>query len=140
MKMASYGRSRKTSASPEKVWSIWSDTATWPEWNPDVSKMEMNGAFAEGATGKMHSRGGRIHDITLRNVTPGKGFEVHTRVIPGTAFAFVCAIKPADGGSEISQAVTVTGPLSPIVGPTAGPNIAKSFDPLLEGLAKKAES
>jgi hypothetical protein len=137
--MAAYGQSRKSTASPEQVWSIWSEPSTWQEWNPDVSKMEMDGPFAEGTTGRMHTPSGRVHNITLRSVRPGKGFEVHTKVIPGTAFAFVCEIKPQDGGSEVSQTIRISGPMAPVFGRAAGPRIAASFGPLLEGLTKKAE-
>ena len=35
-------RSQETTASPQAVWTIWSDTSTWPEWNPDVQAMTLN--------------------------------------------------------------------------------------------------
>ncbi len=32
-----YGTSVETTASPDRVWKIWSDMSTWGEWNPNVS-------------------------------------------------------------------------------------------------------
>ena len=137
--MASYGQSRETSASPDRVWAVWSDTATWKNWNPNVKEMEMDGPFAEGTTGRMHTNQGRTHHITLANVQPGKGFDLHTKVIPGTNFTFHCTIEGKPAGSTVSQSIEVKGPLGPIFGPMAGKQIADTFGPLLEGLAKASE-
>ncbi len=32
--MAEYGESVESTASPDRVWKVWSDTSTWGEWNP----------------------------------------------------------------------------------------------------------
>lgn len=35
-------------ADPESVWSVMSDVAGWPRWNPDVKDAEVDGDVAEG--------------------------------------------------------------------------------------------
>ncbi len=74
-----YGTSVETTASPDRVWKIWSDMSTWGEWNPNVSTMDW-------------------------------------------------------------QTVEVGGLLGPVMGPILGPQVSKEFGPLLDKLAKKAES
>src|SRR5258708_35906264 len=54
--LSSFARSLKTTAPPEKVWSIWSDVSTWSRWNPDVVSMELDGPFAAGTAGPMTTK------------------------------------------------------------------------------------
>jgi uncharacterized protein YndB with AHSA1/START domain len=138
--MAAYGRSRKTSAAPEAVWRWWSDPSTWHDWNPNVQRMEVNGPFANGATGVMHTPSGQHHQIVFNNVRPGQSFDLETSVIPLTHFRFHCEVVPNTDGSTISQHLHITGPLGFVFGPMAGERVAASFEPLLAGLAAKAEA
>lgn len=137
--MGSHGRSRQTSASTESIWRFWSDPSTWQEWNPNVRRMEMQGAFANGTTGVMHTPAGQHHHIQLNNIQPGRAFDLETTVMPLTHFTFHCEVVPAANGSTISQSVNVSGPLGFIFSPLAGERIAASFDGVLKGLADKAE-
>jgi len=138
--MADNQRSVETNASPATVWKIWSDTATWPQWNPDVQSMTLNGPFAAGATGTMKTKQG-TRQVQLTEVVPGRSFRLETTVIPLTRFAFECQVLAGPGGkTTISQAIRVGGPLGGVVGGMMGPQIANSFPALLQGLARKAEA
>ena len=85
-----YGTSVDSSASPEKVWRIWSDMSTWGEWNPNVATMDWQGGFASGTTGVMNTRAGQHHRMQLVDVQPGRSFALITSVVPGTKFRFNC--------------------------------------------------
>jgi len=138
--MAGNGRTRQTRASAETIWRLWSDTATWNEWNPGVKRMVMGGAFINGTTGVMHTPAGQQHQIRLINILPGQSFDLETQVLPLTQFRFHCEVVPATTGSRISQSVHMSGPLAFVMAPLAGERIASSFDPLLKGLSDKAEA
>jgi uncharacterized protein YndB with AHSA1/START domain len=137
-----YGTSVETSASPEKVWKIWSDMSTWGEWNPNVSTMDWQGGFVSGSSGVMNTRAGQHHKMQLVDVVPGRSFALLTSVVPGTRFRFNCRIDPPGAGTrtKISQTVEVGGPLGPVMGGMMGPQVSKEFGTLLENLGKKAES
>jgi len=138
--MADNQRSLETSASPAAVWKIWSDTSTWPEWNPDVQSMTLNGPFATGTLGTMKTKQG-TRQVQLTEVVPGRSFRLETTVIPLTRFAFECQVVAGPAGkTTISQGIRVGGPLGGVVGGMMGPQIANTFPPLLQGLARKAES
>ncbi|GEM_PF-783476 len=136
--MATYERSRETTASPDQVWRFWSDTDTWPSWNPDVRAISLNGPFQSGTTGSM-TTGRGTHPITLENVT-GRSFDLVTQPMPATVFRFSCRVDPSPAGSRISQGLSMSGALAPIFGPLMGKRIAASFDPILVGLATAAQS
>jgi hypothetical protein len=138
--LANNERSVETSASPQAAWKIWSDTSTWPEWNPDVQSMTLNGPFAVGTTGTMKTKQG-TRAIQLTEVVPGSSFRLETTVIPLTRFAFECKVTPgAAGKTTLSQAIQVGGPLGGLVGGLMGKQIADTFPSLLQGLAHKAEA
>ncbi len=137
--MAVEERSVQTKASPQGVWKIWSDTSTWPQWNPDVLAMKLNGPFASGTTGTMTNKQG-AHAIQLEDVVPGKSFRLETTVIPLTRFSFECQVAAGTGQTTVSQAIRVKGPLGAIVGGMMSKQIANSFPALLQGLAGKAEA
>ena len=138
--MADNQRSVETSASPAAVWKVWSDTTTWPQWNPDVQAMTLNGPFAAGTTGTMKTKQGTRH-VVLAEVVPGRSFRLETSVIPLTRFAFECQVVAGPAGkTTISQAIRVGGPLGGVVGGMMGRQIADTFPALLQGLARQAEA
>jgi hypothetical protein len=120
------------------VWAIWSDVSTWPSWNPDVRSVSLDGPFSTGTTGTM-TTGAGTHKIHLENVVSGRSFDLVTSPIPATTFRFHCEITPDTSGSRISQGVSMSGLLAPIMSPMMGNRIASSFEGILTGLANAAE-
>jgi uncharacterized protein YndB with AHSA1/START domain len=139
--MADYGTSVETTASPERVWKIWSDMSTWGDWNPNVSTMDWTGGFVQGSQGIMNTKAGQHHKMTLAEVQPGRFFALETSVVPLTRFRFTCRVEPSSAGkTKISQMVEVKGPLGPVVQGMMGPQVSKEFGTLLANLARKAEA
>jgi hypothetical protein len=133
-------RSRETTATPDQVWKLWSDPSTWPEWNPDVLSVSLDGPFAPGTTGQMRTRAGGQHRIRLDSVDPGRAFQLTAAAMPLSPFSFRCEVAPSGSGSRISQGVTINGPLAFLLSPIMGDKIADSFGRLLDGLARRAEA
>ena len=138
--MPAHGRSLSTSAPPAAVWQLWSDPASWPSWNPNVERMTLDSPFASGATGLMETPGGRQHKVRFADVQTGRSFRLETAVLPLTGFSFQCEVVPSAGGSTISQSLTMSGPLAFLFSLLAGERIAVTFEPLLKGLAQRAEA
>lgn len=136
--MTSHERSRKTAATAGRVWSIWSNVSTWPQWNPDVRAVSLEGPFATGTTGSM-TTGAGTHAIRLENVVQGQSFDLVTSPIPATTLHFHCEVAPEGSGSKISQGVRMSGLVAPIMSRLMGNRIAGSFEPILAGLATEAE-
>lgn len=137
--MATQERSVNSTASPQAVWKVWSDTSRWPEWNPDVQSMVLTGPFAAGTTGSMKTKQG-TRAIQLTEVVPGRSFSLATTVIPLTRFTFDCRVAAGPDGTRISQAIRVGGPLGGLLGGMMSKQIADTFPALLQGLAKRAEA
>src|SRR6266852_1889417 len=132
--MAEYGTSVDTTASPDKVWQIWSDMSTWGDWNPNVSTMEWSGGFQSGTAGVMNTRAGQHDKMKLFDVVPGQGFSLDSSVVPLTYFRFNCLIGSADRKTPVGQWVEVNGALGTIMGGMMGPEVSKEFGTLLSNL------
>ncbi len=138
--MKTYGVSRFTSASPERVWRLWRDPNNWSGWNSGIASAQLNGPLANGATGKMATTRGSSHDVVFSDVAEGRRFSMSMAGAPLTTFTFNCEISPDGEGSRIEQNVAISGPLAFLFGPMMGAEMAKHFVPVLDDLARAAES
>jgi hypothetical protein len=136
--MAVHEWAQNTMALADRVWTIWSDTSTWPTWNPDVRAISLQGPFESGTTGTM-TTGAGTHQIRLENVVAGRSFDLVTSPAPASTFRFHCEVTPDQSGSRIRQGVSMSGPLGPLFSLLMGGRIAAGFEPLLTGLAREAE-
>jgi hypothetical protein len=136
--MAIHERSARSDASPEHVWKLWSAPDTWPDWNPDVRAIALDGPFVSGATGTM-TTGQGTHAIRIENVVDGRSFDLVTSPAPASTFRFHCEVVPDAAGSRLSQDVSMSGPLGWLFSLLMGGRIARSFDPILSGLAQATE-
>ncbi|MGK8510308.1 DUF1731 domain-containing protein [Nocardia asiatica] len=59
---------------PERVWQVLADPARWPEWNPDVTAVRLNGPVAVGSTGTYVPSGGAHRVLHARTVLKEAGF------------------------------------------------------------------
>ena len=138
--MKTYGVSRATAASPDAVWRIWSDPNNWSTWNSGIREAAVNGAIANGVGGKMTTNRGSTHVVTFHDVNEGRSFSMSMAGAPLTTFTFNCEISPDRSGSTIAESVAITGPLAFLFGPMMGNEMAKHFVPVLDDLARTAES
>jgi hypothetical protein len=138
--MAFREASLETSASPDRVWQVWSDINRWPEWNPDMKASHIDGPLKLGATGNIDTRSGGKHDVVVTQFEQGRSFELESTALPGTKMAIRATIAPSGSGSRITQGFEPRGLLAPIVGPMMGGAILKTFNAVLGGLKRKVES
>lgn len=58
-------------STPEKVWNIMINFHEWPNWNPDIKKVEINGPIIEGTVFKWKAGPGTITS-RLQQIVPYK--------------------------------------------------------------------
>jgi uncharacterized protein YndB with AHSA1/START domain len=135
-----YGTSRSTTASPQRVWSVWSEPNNWSRWNTGIRSARINGPLVSGATGTMETARGSKHAVTFSEVVPPRRMTMTMSGPPLTTFSFICEVTPNGAGSTIAQNVAISGPLAFIVGPLMGATMASHFVPVLDDLAGAAEA
>jgi polyketide cyclase/dehydrase/lipid transport protein len=140
--MWKFQHSIDASASAEVIFAIMADVGAWPEWNPGVERMELNGTFASGTTGTMVVPGQDPFATRLVWVEAGVGFEDETTVPDaGVVVRVRHDLEPlSGGGTRITYAATIDGPAADTVGPSIGPEITSDFPEVMAALAARAQA
>lgn len=113
-----------TTATPAQVWALWSDTTTWPDWDPAVEGVVLDADFVAGAGGTMALRGGIEAPLLLEVVEavgedPAGGRARYCdRLTLGELRVTIDHVVTATAmGSEIEVRTTLEGPGADDVGP-----------------------
>jgi uncharacterized protein YndB with AHSA1/START domain len=70
--------SLETSAAPERVWRVWSDVNSWPEWNPDMKDSRLDAPLQVGTRGMINtSCGADGHRLSIP--APARGRTLTSR-------------------------------------------------------------
>jgi Polyketide cyclase / dehydrase and lipid transport len=130
----------ETSATPEEVWRLWADVESWPEWNGDIERIELIGAFAAGSTILMKPIGDEPVELNIAEAVEPELFvdEPHMGEIVVRTIHRVRRIEPER--ARTSYRIEITGPAADTLGPQIGPEISGDFPQTLAGLVARAES
>lgn len=98
-------------ASPERLWRLWTDTETWPDWNPMVVLVQLNGPFKAGTRGIMVPRRSSIVRIIITEAETEKVAAYDLKMLLGSMHIRREMEKLPLGGLRISQTAWFSGPL-----------------------------
>ncbi len=139
--MRYYEASSTIAATPEAVWAVLSDGATWPSWDSGVDAVE--GMIEIGKTIKIRS-----------HAAPGRAFPVqvtrfeapaHLRFSGGMPLGLFRGVRTYEVSADDSGAVTFvmreeyTGPLLPLIWRSM-PDLGPSFEQFARGLKQRVEA
>lgn len=137
--MWEYEYSVETSGDPEVLWRLWSDLATWPQWNDGIETIDVAGAFEVGTAFIMTPPGDEPIRMRLTEIKPGESF---TDEMDAGDFVVRTEhrLEPAPGGlTRIVYRTEITGEAAGRIGAELGPQITADFPEVLAALAKRAE-
>jgi hypothetical protein len=129
----------ETSASPEAIWRLWSDVAGWPDWNDDIERIEISGAFAVGSIISMTPIGQDPVELRVAEVSEPDLFIDEADlgdVIVRTAHRID---RLDDDRSLVTYRMEITGPKADSIGPKLGPEISSDFPETLSALVERAQ-
>jgi hypothetical protein len=124
-----YSRTVTTSASPAAVWALWSDSTTWPVWDPAVVAVSLDGAFTQGTAGTMTLTGGIEVPVTLEVVEPGRRY-LDQLVMGDLVIRIDHVVEAAAGGAEVTVSTVITGPGAEDIGPMVTADAPRAMDAL----------
>jgi hypothetical protein len=129
----------ETSAAPEEIWRLWADVAGWPEWNADIERNELAGAFAAGATIVMTPIGQEPIDLRIAEAVEPELF-VDEAEFGEVVVRTIHRVQRLDPERvRVTYRVQITGPAADTLGPQIGPEISADFPQTLAALAERAE-
>lgn len=124
-----------TSASPEAIWSLFRDVASWRSWNAGIESIALEGPFAAGTTFTMKPPGQDAMRSRLTEVRENECFVDETTVDELT-IRVAHRIERKGNGARVTYAVNAEGPGAEEIGPA----VASDFPDVLAALARKAEA
>ena len=137
--MWEYEHRAVTTASRERIWGLWADVPGWMAWNADLSAVELRGEFGTGATIAMTTGTGDVIEVTVAEAVPNERF-VDVAELHGLTFRTVHSMATAaDGRTEITYRMEITGDAADQVGPQVGPDIVADWPETVARLVKLAE-
>ena len=138
--MKVYAAKTTINATPEAIWTILTNAAGFPEWDPGVERIE--GRIAPGE---------KITAYTTYN--PGRAFPARvTEFVPGSRMTWsggmplglfkgvrTFTLTPnGDGTTEFTLREVFSGPLLPLIGRSI-PDLTATFEQFVAGLKQRAE-
>ncbi len=144
--MWEYERTIETTATPDALWARWADVASWPEWNADIEKVEINGPFAVGTRITMTPRGADPVQLRIADVRPNELF-VDEAELDGVVVRTLHLVEPLNSPTDsasptprtrITYRTRITGPAAPEIAPRLGPAITNDFPETMAALARAA--
>ena len=139
--MRYYEATSTIAASPEAVWAVLSDGATWPAWDSGVEAVD--GRIGMGETIKIRSQAapGRAFPVKVTVFDPPS----HLRFSGGMPLGLFRGVRTyevapgANGHVTFHMREEYTGPLLPLIWRSM-PDLSPSFEQFARGLKQRVES
>jgi hypothetical protein len=140
--MFEYEYSLEAEVTAEAVWKIYNNTAAWTTWDTGTEKVELNGPLAAGSRGFIKFSGQDPLPFRIVSAQPNREFTDETEIPGADIFVrFTHSLSPlSNGGTRISQRVTITGPAAETLGPQIGPGIIADIPQSIAALVDLAKS
>jgi Polyketide cyclase / dehydrase and lipid transport len=127
-----------TTARPDAIWNLWSDVASWPEWDVDLEVVTLEGDFVAGARGTLKPKGMDVFPFVVTRAEPDRGYSDETP-LDGAVLRFDHDLVPTEAGTLIRQRVAVEGPAANEYFEALAANIILDIPAALARLATRAE-
>ena len=128
----------KTKATPEAIWSLWSDIKTWNTWDHGIEKSEIEGAFVQGASGWLKPKGGPKVKFKILRVEKNKVFHDRSS-LPLTSLDFIHTLDREEEYTVVTHRVEMTGLLAFIFARIIGSGIKRDMPLAMAKLVEMAE-
>jgi uncharacterized protein YndB with AHSA1/START domain len=126
---------------PAAVFRLYADVPNWPRWDPDTRAATLNGPFAIGSRGTLTPAKGNSITMVVTFADPARGFTVESRIPLLLRMVFeheLIARGPSE--TEVVHQVTLSGPLSWLVGPALKRQLDAGLPVTLARLKRMAET
>lgn len=128
-------------ASPDRVYSVMSDTSHWHEWTPSISSIKLldAGAFAVGKRAMIKQPKFPPAIWTITAVQPGRSFTWENRA-PGLRVTAFHDIQPTANGSRVTLTLHYEGIIGRLLARMTGDITRRYLTFEAEGLKARSEN
>lgn len=125
-------------STPEQVFRLYQDAATWADWDPHVLSASLPEGLRVGAKGWLKPSGGPKASIQIVEVTEGASFSVQSR-LPLCRMVFGHRLAAKEDGTVATHWVEFSGPLSFLFRYLVGRSLQASLPDTMQGLKLSSE-
>lgn len=133
-----FSASLNTTAPPEKIWQIWTDTKTWHVWDTGLKNVILNGKFSKGTEGVIIPDNGPKSKFIITQITEHKTYTFKTK-IPMGWLVITRALYATNGKTQFMHQVEFTGPLKKVLGLFIGKKYRQMLPQVLTNIKQLAE-
>jgi uncharacterized protein YndB with AHSA1/START domain len=130
-------REVEIAAPPEVVWDVLTGFERWPEWNPEVKSMSIDGPVAPGTEFRWKAGPGTIVS-TLEQVDPPGYIRWRGRTMSIKAI-HEWRLEPSDGGTRVETDESFSGLLARLMRGSLQKTLDRSLESGLEHLKRESE-
>lgn len=130
--------SETTSASPQAIWSRWSNVSGWPEEDISLEWAKLDGDFAIGSKIIMKPKGFPKSSVTITKVALNKSFSTIGN-IPMGKMTIDHKTETQKDKTIFTHTITLTGPMRNIFAKLVAQKMADNLPQKMRNIAKLAE-
>lgn len=132
-----FSHTAATAASPEAVWRLWTDPATWKDWDRGLKDASAEGPLRLGATGRIVPLSGPPARFDVTEYDEGRSYAFATRL--PLARLVVRRLFVGTAPTRFRHEVSFEGFLAGFWAAQFGPRFRAELPPTMEALAALAE-
>lgn len=128
----------ETSASPEKIWAVWTDVSHWSNWDTELRDAYLMGPFELGAVGKLTPKKGRVSTFKISQFDLGKSYTFTLR-LPFCSLNVHRYLASRAGSTYFTHEVSFRGLLAFVFGLLLGRRFQAALPNVMENVKNIAE-
>ena len=129
----------ETSASPEKIWTIWTDVSQWKTWDTGLKDALMSDPFKLGAKGTIVSLEGRKSKFKVVEYEEGLSYTIKTKLPLGSLYV-KRTLSTQSGKTIFTHEVWFKGLTGGLFAKRFGPKFRKMLPEVMLKIKQLAES
>ena len=129
---------RKTTATREQIWKLWTDVANWSSWDKEVETAELFGEFKTGTKGILKPAGGPKTSFIMTECTDFISFSDRS-FLPLCKMDFIHKMQETKDGVEVTHKIVMTGLMTFLFSKVIGSKIEIGLPVAVEKLIEIAE-
>lgn len=128
-----------TTASPERIWKIWTDVKNWKQWDVMLREALLKGSFQKNVQGVLIPEKGPRAGFTVTSCDPNFSYTVTTR-LPLTQIHIHRFLGYHNMKTTFTHEIWVEGPLSWMWWRLIGHNAASRLSQTMKNVKQLAEA
>ena len=137
---ARFGQTLETSASPEMIWTIWTNVQAWPTWDTELEYAKLEGPFVLGAKGKLKAKGNQEAEFVITALEPGRSYTFSTILPMNSSLNVQRSLEQTGTQTSFTHLVTFEGPLAAPISNQLGPVYRAALPMVMERIRVLAEA